>query len=96
MGLHRCLALYSMLTPQTHCAAVGGPKERFFDSPSAFSVYLKRLVNPDRKADDGWKTVKYKDKCAGSGAVTLMAPPIPTQSYSAAAADSNSPATAQR
>ena len=48
------------------CTAVGGPKERFFDSPSAFSVYLKRLVNPDRKADDGWKTVKYKDKCGAA------------------------------
>ena len=22
------------------------------------SIYLKRLVNPSRKADDGWKTVK--------------------------------------
>lgn len=30
-----------------------------FESPSAFSIYLKRLVNPGRKADDGWKTVKY-------------------------------------
>eukprot|EP00877_Chromochloris_zofingiensis_P004266 jgi/Chrzof1/13840/Cz08g14150.t1 len=34
----------------------------FFDSPSAFSIYLKRLVNPNRKADDGWKTVKYAGK----------------------------------
>lgn len=31
-----------------------------FDSPSAFSIYLKRLVNPSRKADDGWKSVRYK------------------------------------
>lgn len=30
-----------------------------FDSPSAFSIYLKRLVNPTRKADDGWKSVRY-------------------------------------
>uniref|UniRef100_A0A383WMB0 MPN domain-containing protein n=1 Tax=Tetradesmus obliquus TaxID=3088 RepID=A0A383WMB0_TETOB len=37
-------------------------KELFFDSPSAFSIYLKRLVNPARKADDGWKTVKYLGK----------------------------------
>jgi hypothetical protein len=36
--------------------------ELFFDSPSAFSIYLKRLVNPARKADDGWKTVKYLGK----------------------------------
>jgi hypothetical protein len=34
----------------------------YFDSPSAFSIYLKRLVNPTRKADDGWKTVKYAGK----------------------------------
>ncbi len=30
-----------------------------FDSPSAFSIYLKRLSNPSRKADDGWKSVRY-------------------------------------
>lgn len=33
-----------------------------FESPSAFSIYLKRLINPARKADDGWKTVKYGGK----------------------------------
>ena len=33
-----------------------------FESPSAFSIYLKRLINPARKADDGWKTVKYDGK----------------------------------
>lgn len=37
-------------------------KSLTFDSPSAFSIYLKRLVNPSRKADDGWKTVKYDGK----------------------------------
>lgn len=31
-----------------------------FESPSAFSVFVKRLLNPTRKADDGWKTVKYQ------------------------------------
>ena len=36
-----------------------------FESPSAFSIFLKRLINPARKADDGWKTVKY------NGAYTL-------------------------
>lgn len=35
-------------------------QEMTFDSPSAFSIYLKRLVNPTRKADDGWKSVRYK------------------------------------
>lgn len=33
-----------------------------FESPSAFSIFLKRMVNPNRKADDGWKTVKYNGK----------------------------------
>jgi proteasome lid subunit RPN8/RPN11 len=36
--------------------------ELTFESPSAFSIYLKRLVNPTRKADDGWKTVKYRGR----------------------------------
>jgi hypothetical protein len=30
-----------------------------FDSPSAFSIFVKRLTTPGRKADDGWKTVRY-------------------------------------
>ena len=30
-----------------------------FESPSSFSIHVKRLVNPSRKADDGWKTVKH-------------------------------------
>lgn len=33
-----------------------------FDSPSAFSIYVKRTVNPTRKADDGWKSIKYQGK----------------------------------
>lgn len=33
-----------------------------FESPSAFSIFLKRMVNPNRKADDGWKTVKFNGK----------------------------------
>ncbi|KAL4433628.1 hypothetical protein ABPG75_000069 [Micractinium tetrahymenae] len=36
-----------------------------FESPSAFRhehIYLKRLVNPTRKADDGWKTVRYNNR----------------------------------
>jgi len=37
-------------------------KTMVFESPSAFSIYLKRLVNPTRKADDGWKSVKYEGK----------------------------------
>lgn len=37
-------------------------QEMVFESPSAFSIFLKRLVNPSRKADDGWKTVKYNGR----------------------------------
>jgi hypothetical protein len=33
-----------------------------FDSPSAFTIYIKRQTNPKRKADDGWKTLKYGGK----------------------------------
>ena len=33
-----------------------------FESPSAFSIFFKRLVNPSRKADDGWKTVRFQGK----------------------------------
>lgn len=33
-----------------------------FDSPSAFSIHVKRTVNPTRKADDGWKSIKYQGK----------------------------------
>ncbi|GIL62504.1 hypothetical protein Vafri_16714 [Volvox africanus] len=33
-----------------------------FESPSAFSIYVKRKLNPERKADDGWKAVKYAGK----------------------------------
>ena len=33
---------------------------RQYESPSAFSIYVKRKTNPMRKADDGWKSVRYK------------------------------------
>ena len=32
---------------------------RVFISVSAFSLAVKRSVNPTRKADDGWKSVKH-------------------------------------
>lgn len=37
------------------------PGQRF-ESPSAFAIFIKRLSNPTRKADDGWKSVKYAGK----------------------------------
>eukprot|EP00887_Chlorella_sp_A99_P005114 scaffold25.g5114.t1 len=48
------------LTEEGRIVAVINGQTITFESPSAFSIYLKRLVNPSRKADDGWKTVKYK------------------------------------
>ena len=44
-----------------HAIQLAGKLQRF-ESPSAFSIALKRLVNPLRKADDGWKTVKYNGR----------------------------------
>lgn len=40
----------------------GCDEDQYFESPSAFSIFLKRLVNPSRKADDGWKTIRYAGK----------------------------------
>ena len=53
--------LASLLEDGRIVTAVGG-KELTFESPSSFSIYMKRLVNPARKADDGWKTVRYGGK----------------------------------
>lgn len=32
----------------------------FFEMPSAFSLFTKRLTQPERKADDGWRSVTYQ------------------------------------
>lgn len=32
-----------------------------FTSPSAFAIFAKRITNPTKKADDGWKSVRYGD-----------------------------------
>ncbi len=37
-----------------------------FKSPSAFSVHVKRKINPTRKADDGWTSVRYKGEVLSS------------------------------
>ncbi|KAK9843826.1 hypothetical protein WJX81_007876 [Elliptochloris bilobata] len=50
------------LTPDGRIECVVNGQSLTFESPSAFSIYLKRLINPARKADDGWKTVKYGGK----------------------------------
>ena len=51
--------LACFLFPSLHACLCAG---MVFESPSAFSIYIKRLVNPTRKADDGWKAVKYDGK----------------------------------
>ncbi|KAK3287237.1 hypothetical protein CYMTET_5239 [Cymbomonas tetramitiformis] len=35
-----------------------------FASPSAWSIFVKRIVTPEKKADDGWKSVKYSNGCS--------------------------------
>lgn len=32
-----------------------------FTSPSAWAIFAKRLTNPTKKADDGWKSARYGD-----------------------------------
>ncbi|CAL8469922.1 g9464 [Coccomyxa elongata] len=49
---------YANLEPDGRISCFVQGQHLTFESPSAFSIYLKRLVNPARKADDGWKTVK--------------------------------------
>ncbi|KAK9845836.1 hypothetical protein WJX81_003853 [Elliptochloris bilobata] len=66
-----------------------------FRSPSAFSVYVKRKVNPSRKADDGWTSVHYngellslyrgqlEDLLAADGRSNLTASPLRTSNLTA-------------
>ncbi len=62
----RCLCGCKMLQlcVTLHCCKIVqvAGRNMTFESPSAFSIFLKRLVNPARKADDGWKTVKYNGR----------------------------------
>lgn len=32
-----------------------------YNSPSAWAIFCKRIANPSKKADDGWKSVRYGD-----------------------------------
>ena len=32
---------------------------RRYHSPTAWSIYVKRLITPDKQGDDGWKSVLY-------------------------------------
>jgi hypothetical protein len=34
-------------------------QDQTFYSPSAWAIHCKRLANPGKKADDGWKSVRY-------------------------------------
>ena len=53
--------LGSLLTDGRIKAHIRG-QDMFFESPSAFSIAVKRLLNPTRKADDGWKSIRVNGK----------------------------------
>lgn len=36
--------------------------ETVFCSPSAWATYCKRIINPDKKSNCGWASIKYKGK----------------------------------
>lgn len=50
------------LLPDGRIYFVVEQERMYFESPSAFSVFVKRITNPTRKADDGWKSVKYEGR----------------------------------
>ena len=56
---------------------------RQYESPSAFSIYVKRKTNPTRKADDGWKSVRYKgtllEEFKKTYLLTIVAPNLAAQ-----------------
>ena len=56
---------------------------RHYESPSAFSIYVKRKTNPTRKADDGWKSVRYKgtllEEFKKTYLLTIVAPNLAAQ-----------------
>lgn len=35
---------------------------KMYNSASAFSIFVKRLITPDKQGDDGWKSVVYAGK----------------------------------
>lgn len=35
---------------------------KVYNSASAFSIHVKRLITPDKQGDDGWKSVLYAGK----------------------------------
>ena len=53
--------LGSLLTDGRIKAHIRG-QDIIFESPSAFSIAVKRLLNPTRKADDGWKSIRVDGK----------------------------------
>jgi proteasome lid subunit RPN8/RPN11 len=59
---YKGITQYASLRADGRIVATVGGRDITFESPSAYSVYLKRLINPSRKADDGWKTVKYRGR----------------------------------
>ena len=61
-------------------------RERY-QSVSAFSLAFKRSVKPDRKADDGWKCVRYVGGGASDGNDASASKRVADASSGPAAAD---------
>jgi len=57
---YRGVTYLATLEPSGRIAFMVDGERLTFESLSAFSVCVKRILNPTRKADDGWKTVKYQ------------------------------------
>ncbi|XP_078344836.1 MPN domain-containing protein-like [Oculina patagonica] len=53
-----------------------------FNSPSAWAIYCKRLVNPSKKSGCGWASVKYKGKKLDQFKTTWFRKQNPTASSS--------------
>jgi proteasome lid subunit RPN8/RPN11 len=62
-SLEKQMVIADLLEDGTiHCAENfddNGHKEKDFKTPASFSMYIKRLTNPEIKFTDGWGNVKY-------------------------------------
>jgi len=84
---------YCDVTTTAHLEADGTivwRRERY-QSVSAFSLAFKRSVKPDRKADDGWKCVRYVGGGASDGNDASASKRVADASSGPAAADSAAP-----
>ena len=54
--------MYGSLTKSGRIKYTIAQSELTFESPSAFSIHCLRLINPARRSDNGWRTIKYEGK----------------------------------